>query len=106
MPIKDVPPRIQAKHVTVVELVADFRIAFVVNFVAGKNADPWTQLAPVDDILSIFDFDLVLARFDQRPLGVGPDETFVQRRGARLILQLTRDFERRLLGIGWEIHPE
>ena len=89
-----------------VKFVADLRVAFVVNFVARKKSHVRTNLAPVQDILSIFDFDVSLSRPDDRAIGVGSRKTVIQVGSPRLILQLPGDFEWRRLGVGRKIDPE
>ena len=59
----------------------------------------WTQLAPIDQILSIFDLDVDLARFDFGAVHVGAAKTVVQVGMERGVLQLSRDFKTRLIGI-------
>ena len=74
--IEDVPARVQADDVAVVEIVADFRIALAVDLVAGERLDARLQLASVDDQLLIFHLDLELARLNFVPVSAREGEAF------------------------------
>ena len=93
------PGRIYPDQITVIEFLSDKRIALVVNFVPRKNLNMWTKLTSVDQILSIFNFDVDLARFDFGAVRIGAAETFVQVGMEGCVLQLSRDFETRLVRI-------
>ena len=75
--VEDVPCPVHPDQITVVEFRADQRIALIVNFVAGKSLDVRPQFASVDQILSIFDFDIYLARPDFGAVHIGSAKTFV-----------------------------
>jgi hypothetical protein len=89
-----------------IKFVTDFRVPLVVNFVGRKKSHPRAKFALVQRVLSIFDLDIFLTRFKFRTAGVGSSQTLVQVEMARVILQLSRNFKGRLLGIGRKIDPE
>ena len=91
--VEDVPRPIHADQITVVEFRADQWIALIVNFVAGKNLDVRPQFASVNQILSILDFDIYLARPDFGALRVGARERLVQIGMERCVLELSGDLE-------------
>jgi hypothetical protein len=93
------PASTNAGKIAVVKFRTDRWIALVVNFVAGKKLNVRTKLASVDQILSIFNFDVDLARFDFGSVYVGAAETFVQVGMESCVLQLSRDLETRLIRI-------
>ena len=97
--VEKMPGRIYPDQITVIEFLSDKRIALVVNFVPRKNLNMWTKLTAVDQILSIFNFDVDLARFDFGAVRIGAAETFVQVGMEGCVLQLSRDFETRLVRI-------
>ena len=53
-----------------IELVTDLRIALIVNFVSGKNFEPWTDCALVQFFLLLFNLDILFARFDLAQLRI------------------------------------
>src|SRR4029077_15098464 len=62
--IKDIPRRVYSYHTAIVEFGTDTGIAFAVNLVPGKSANMWPQRAPVQNILLVFDLDVLLPSFD------------------------------------------
>src|SRR5438132_8794465 len=76
-PVEEVPSGVYPNNVTVIEFAAYIRIAFVVNFVSGKNSNVWEKLTSIQHILSILDFDISLPRFNQGPFQIGAREGFV-----------------------------
>src|SRR5262249_8136581 len=104
--VEEMPGPVYPDEVAVVEFRAYRRISFVVNLVAGEKLDMRTQLAPVDEVLSIFDFDIFLARLDLSPVGIGPIKTLVYIGMKRCVLQLSGHFEPRLIWIRSKIESE
>src|SRR5207253_7962162 len=76
-PVEDVPRCIYPYHTAVVKFLADLRITLAVNFVPGKSANMRTHRAPIQNILAVFDLDIFLPRFDDRPISVGAGEATV-----------------------------
>ncbi len=75
--IEDVPARVQPDDVTVIEFVADSRIALVINFVTGERFQGRLRLAQVQFLLEFFDCDVDLARTNFRPIRVSAGEAFI-----------------------------
>src|SRR5207237_7272751 len=75
--VEKMPAAAHANQISVIEFRPDRRVALVVNFVARKSLNVWTQLALVDLQLSIFNLDIDLPFSYFGALGVGPAETFV-----------------------------
>src|SRR5215475_13434900 len=92
--VEDIPGRIDPDHAAVIEFLSDGRVAFAVNFVSGKSANLRTHCAAIQYVLSVLYFNVLWARFNHSPGGVGPGEAVVKVRMIGLILQFARDFER------------
>jgi len=104
--VENVPGPIHAHQITVIEFRTDQRVALVVNFVAGKGLDVRTQLASVDQILSIFNLDIFFARLDLGPARIRAAETLIQIGMKRGVLQLSCYFKTRLVRVGLIIESE
>ena len=85
-PIEDIPRRVYPHHIPIIKFLTDFRIAFAVNLIPGKSPDMRARSAPVQDILLVFDLDILLPGFDYRPIRIGPRQAVVQVGMVRLIL--------------------
>ena len=62
--------------------------------------------APVQNILLVFDLDILLPGFDYRTIRIGPSQAFVQIGMVRLILQLSRNLEWGRLGSGTSVRAK
>ena len=89
-----------------VEFRSDRRVAFAIDFVAGKSFHPRTRLAAVQDQLLVLDLDIYFPRADFRPGHIGVGETFIQIRTARVILQLSGGLEAQRLRAGARINAD
>src|SRR5438552_8537969 len=76
-PVEDVPRCIYSYHTAVVKFLADLRITLAVNLVPGKSANMRAHGAPVQDILSIFDLDILLPGFEHWSACVSPGQAVV-----------------------------
>src|SRR5262245_32728177 len=97
VPIEDVPRCVYSHHAAVVKFRTDVRISLAINFVPRKGADLWTRCAPIQNVLAIFNLNVLLPRFNDSTVCISPRETIVKVRMIRSILQLSRNFERRRL---------
>ena len=88
-----------------VELRANRRIPLAVCFITGEKLHLRAQLALVERVLSILDFDVVLALFDHAAVGVRPGEALDQIGVRRLHLQFPGNLKRRFLRGRLERNP-
>src|SRR4029077_20095904 len=104
--VEQMPGRVYADEITVVELRTYVGVALTVSFVAGENLNVRTKLAAVDQILSIFDLDIDLAGFEIGTVCVGTSKAFVQVRVERGVLQLSGNFKWRFCNLSAVIDSE
>ena len=60
--VEQMPGRVHAHEITVVELRPGVRVALAVNFVTREKLNVRAKFGAVDQVLSIFDLDIDLAR--------------------------------------------
>src|SRR5580700_9551775 len=64
IPVKYVPRCVYSYHTAIVKFGTDTWIALAVNLVPGESPDMWPQCTPVQNILLVFDLDVLLPSFD------------------------------------------
>ena len=84
--IKDMPFRVQAQDVTVVEFGPNEWIAFIVDLVPGEKLHLRALFASIQICLLVFNLDLPLARLNFRTGRVRSSQTLIQIGVTRMIL--------------------